>query len=395
LKETFIKPKYDSGGFAGIPNRIKDAFASKKYDAVVLLFVDAFGWRFFERFQEAPFIKRMEKQGKIEKLTSQFPSTTAAHITTLHTGLPVGVTGVHEWYYYEPRVDRIIAPLLFSFAGTKERDSLKTRKVNPAELYPKGTLYPELKKMGVDSFNFGLRDYTPSTYGDVVMAGSEMRSFKTLSEALVNMSLLLEEQKNPAYIQLYFDKIDSLAHEYGPAAPQTEAEIETFLLMLEYYFERIFKGKKKILFMMTADHGMCEIDPKTTVYLNTNPNFGGFQRFLKKNRKGHLLVPAGSPRDMFLYIKDDMLDEVQSFLSKRLEGKADIVKVESLITDGYFGDEISARFRERVANLVILPYQYESVWWYEKDKYEQKFYGHHGGLTPQEMEIPLYSCEIG
>ena len=395
MNDTFIKPRYDSGGFAGIPNRIKDAFASKKYDAVVLLFVDAFGWRFYERFQDAAFIKRIAKHGKVEKLTSQFPSTTAAHVTTLHTGLPVGVTGVHEWFYYEPKVDRIIAPLLFSVAGTKGRDTLSVKNVKAAELYPKGIFYPELKKMGVDSFNFGLRDYTPSTYGNVVMAGSEMRSFKTLSEAFVNMGMLLKEQKNPTYIQLYFDKIDSIAHEYGPNGAQTEAEIETFLLMMEHYFERTFKGKKRILFMMTADHGMCEVDPKTTVFLNTNPNFEGFQRFLKKNRRGHLLVPAGSPRDMFLYIKDDMLDEAQSFLVRRLEGKADVVKTNALITDGYFGNEISSRFRERVANLVILSYRYESVWWYEKDKYDQKYYGHHGGLTPQEMETILYSYEIG
>jgi predicted AlkP superfamily pyrophosphatase or phosphodiesterase len=394
MNHNFIKPKYDSGGFAGIPNRIKDAFDSKKYDAVVLFFVDAFGWRFYERFQDTAFIKRIAKHGRIEKLTSQFPSTTAAHVTTLHTGLPVGMSGVHEWFYYEPKVDRIIAPLLFSFAGTKERDSLKTRKVNPADIYPKGIFYPELKKMGVDSFNFGLRDYTPSTYGKIVMEGSEMRAFKTLSEALVNVRLLLEVQKNPTYIQLYFDRIDALAHEYGPNGAQTEAEIETFLLMMEHYFERTFNGKKRILFMMTADHGMCEVDPKTTVFLNTNPNFQGFERFLKKNRKGHLLVPAGSPRDMFLYIKDDMLDEAQSFLARRLEGKADVVKTEALIADGYFGNEISSRFRERVANLVILSYRYESVWWYEKDRYDQKYYGHHGGLTPQEMETILYSYEI-
>ena len=395
MNDTFIKPRYDSGGFAGIPNRIKDAFASKQYDAVILLFVDAFGWRFYERFQDAAFIKRIAKHGKIEKLTSQFPSTTAAHVTTLHTGLPVGVTGVHEWFYYEPKVDRIIAPLLFSVAGTKGRDTLSVKNVKAAELYPKGIFYPELKKMGVDSFNFGLRDYTPSTYGNVVMAGSEMRSFKTLSEAFINMGMLLEVQKHPTYIQLYFDKIDSIAHEYGPNGAQTEAEIETFLLMMEHYFERTFKGKKRILFMMTADHGMCEVDPKTTVFLNTNPNFEGFQRFLKKNRRGHLLVPAGSPRDMFLYIKDDMLDEAQSFLARRLEGKADVVKTDTLIADGYFGSEISSRFRERVANLVILSYRYESVWWYEKDKYDQKYYGHHGGLTPQEMETILYSYEIG
>jgi predicted AlkP superfamily pyrophosphatase or phosphodiesterase len=73
---------------------------------VVLFFIDAFGWRFFEKFQDAPFLKRMAKQGSIEKITSQFPSTTAAHVTTIHTGLPVGESGVYEWFYYEPHLMR-------------------------------------------------------------------------------------------------------------------------------------------------------------------------------------------------------------------------------------------------------------------------------------------------
>ena len=207
------------------------------------------------------------------------------------------------------------------------------------------------------------------------------------------MRLVLEEQKQPAYVYLYLDKIDSLGHEYGPAAPQTEAEIETFLLIMEYYFQRVFQGKR-ILFLMTADHGQVEVDPKTTIYLNRAPQFSGIERFIKTNLKGQLLVPAGSPRDMFLYIKDHLLEEAQSFLASRLEGKADILKTENLIEGGYFGPDVSSRFRERVGNLVILPYRYESVWWYEKDKFEQRFYGHHGGLTPEEMETVLYSYEI-
>ena len=393
MNSTFIKPRYDSGGFAGIPNRIKDAFASDNSDAVVLFLVDGFGWRFFERFQDAPFLNRIAKHGRVEKLTSQFPSTTAAHLTTIHTGWNVGQSGVYEWVYYEPLVDAIIAPLLFSYSGMWERDLLKSSGVQPALLSPRGVFYPELKQMGVKPFVFGIRDYTPSTYSSVVMEGAELRSFKTLSEALINVGLLLEEQAQPAYVYLYFDRIDMLAHDYGPAAPQTEAEIETFLLMMEYYFERVFKGKR-ILFLMTADHGQVEVDPKTTIFLNTNPHFTGIERFLKTNRKGQLLVPAGSPRDMFLYIKDDILEEAQSFLTPRFEGKADVVKTESLIKGEYFGPEVSVRFRERVGNLVILPYRYESVWWYEKGKFEQRFYGHHGGLTPQEMETVLYSYEI-
>ena len=393
LNTTFIKPRYDEGGFAGIPDRIKSAFASGNYDAVVLFLVDGFGWRFFERFQDAPFLKRMATQGRVEKLISQFPSTTAAHLTTIHTGWNVGQSGVHEWMYYEPQVDAVIAPLLFSHAGVWARDTLKSTGVQPALLYPRGVFYPELKKLGVKPFVFGIREYTPSTYSSVVMEGAELHAFKTLSEAFINLGLVLEEQTQPAYVYLYFDRIDMLSHEYGPTAPQTEAEIETFLLLMDYYFERVFKGKR-ILFLMTADHGQVEVDPEMTIYLNKGPQFIGFDRFLRTNLKGQLLVPAGSPRDMFLYIKDDMLEEAQAFLMQRLESKADIVKTEFLIENGYFGPDVSSRFRERAGNLVILPYRYESLWWYEKGKFEQRFYGHHGGLTPQEMETVLYTYEI-
>lgn len=394
MNEQFIKPKYDRDGFDGLPDRIKDAFVSGNYDAVLLFLVDGFGWRFFERFQEAPFLKRLAKHGRVEKLISQFPSTTAAHLTTIHTGWNVGQSGVYEWIYYEPQLDAIIAPLLFSYAGTKERDLLKSTGVQPASLYPRGLFYPDLKKMGVKPFIFGVRDYTPSTYSKAVMEGAELRAFKTFSEALINLGMLLEKQTQPAYIHLYLDGIDALSHDYGPTAPQTEAEIETFLLIMEYYFERLFKGKKRILFLMTADHGEVEVDPKTTIYLNKDARCAGIERFLKMNRRGQLLVPAGSARDMFLYIKDDLLEEAQSFLSSRLEGKADVVKTEDLINNGYFGIEVSSRFRERAGNLVILPYRYESVWWYEKDRFEMRFRGHHGGLTPQEMETVLYSYEV-
>ncbi len=386
----FVKPRYDQGGFAGLPSRLREACSSGQYDAVVLFLVDGFGWRYFERFQDMPFLRRLRASGTIEKLTAQFPSTTAAHVTTIHTGLPVGQSGVYEWFYYEPLLDRVIAPLLFSFAGDKERDTLKGH-VDAARLYPTRTLYQELATLGIESHVFGVREYTPSTYSDVVLNGAQLHSFDTLAEALVNLGFLLEKQNVPLYIHFYFDNIDSLCHDYGPTAPQTEAEIEAFLLLMEHFFVRTFARKKRLLFWLTADHGVAEVDPQTTMFLNTDRRFAGFERFLKRNRAGQWIVPCGSARDLFLHIEDNLLNEAQEFLSKRLQDKAEVVETEWLIENGYFGAPISPSFRARVGNLVILPYPYQSVWWYEKDRFEQKFYGHHGGLTPQEMEIPLVS----
>ena len=389
----FVKPRYDSGGFAGIPTRIREYCASGKYDAVVFFLVDGFGWRFFEKFQEMPFLRRLAASGTVEKLTSQFPSTTSAHVTTMHTGQPVGQSGVYEWFYYEPQLDRVITPLMFSYSEDSERDTLKG--VIPAKkLYPNQTLYQELAEQGIESHVFGVRDHTPSTYTSLVTKGAKLHGFKTLPEALVNLGMLIDSVEQPAYINFYFSNIDGICHKYGPTAPQTEAEIEAFLLFMDFFFTRIFGGKKKVLFLMTADHGASEVDPETTIFLNKDKRFAGIERFIKTNKEGSLIVPAGSARDMFLYIKDDMLNEAQEFLAKRLEGKAEVVKTEWLMENDYFGPEISPKFRARVGNLVILPYRHESVWWYEKKVFEQNFYGHHGGLTPQEMEIPLITLEI-
>ena len=389
----FVKPRYDTGGFAGIPTRIRKHCTSGEYDAVVLHLIDGYGWRCFEKFQEMPFLRRLTASGKVEKLTSQFPSTTSAHVTTMHTGEPVGKSGVYEWFYYEPQVDRIIAPLLFSYAGDTERDTLKG-VIKGKKLYPNQTLYQELANQGVESHVFGVRDYTPSTYTNVVTKGAKLHGFKTLPEALVNLGMLLETSKAPTYINFYVENIDSACHKYGPTSLQTGAEIEAYLLFMDFFFTRIFTGKKKVLFLMTADHGASEVDPATTIFLNKDKRFVGIERFLKSNQAGELIVPAGSARDMFLYIKDELLDEAQEFLSTRLEGKAEVVKTKWLMENGYFGPEVSRKLRERVGNLVILPYRYESVWWYEKKVFEQNFYGHHGGMTPQEMEIPFITLEI-
>ena len=109
---------------------------------MVLFLIDGFGWRFFEKFQDAPFLQQTTRTGTVTKLTSQFPSTTAAHITTIHTGMPVGEHGIFEWYYYEPTLDRVIAPLLYSFAGTPQRDTLKPAGVKASQLFPADNLLP-------------------------------------------------------------------------------------------------------------------------------------------------------------------------------------------------------------------------------------------------------------
>lgn len=403
----FVTPQYDSLCFANLPQTIVHLLSGagtsrlpaamfpdgrQRYGTVILILVDAFGWRFVERYGgDYPFLRRALASQGAHKLTSQFPSTTAAHVTTIHTGQPVGQSGVLEWQYYEPHFDALIAPLLHSYAGTTERDTLPPTP--PAELlYPARTLYHELNEYHVDSYIFQHYLLTQSTFSRIMFRGAHVRPYRTLPEALTNVAeIALANRGTPTYLFLYFGGIDTTGHVYGPNAPQLAAEIDALLTALERLLWRPLDGRASdCLLLVTADHGLVEVDPATTIYLNQQERFAGLESLLKRNRLGELLVPAGSCRDMFLYVHDARLDEALEWLGDELAGRAEVWRTEDLIDRGLFGKSpVSETFRARAGNLVILPYRNEAVWWYERGRFEQNYYGHHGGLTREEVEIPL------
>ncbi|HSH81438.1 MAG TPA: alkaline phosphatase family protein [Herpetosiphonaceae bacterium] len=409
--EHFVRPIYDTYGFARIPQTLRylltddnrkgvpfgpgDALYDK-YDTVILFFVDALGWRFFEQYAaEHPFLRRIAADGLVCKLMSQFPSTTAAHVTAIHTGLPVGQSGVYEWFYYEPRLDALIAPLLFSYAGEHERGTLARTGVSPSDLFPTQTLYQELRDAGVHSYVFQDRNYAFSPYTATVTDGAKVVPYTTLPEALVTLEQLRAVQKERAYYFLYYDKIDSICHLYGPDSAHVAAEIKAFLQIMEQMLHpSLQRTARRTLFLLTADHAQTTMDPKATIYLDRA--IPEARRWMETNRDGRPLVPAGSARDMFLHVKPEYLDEAAATLGERLAGKAEVHRVSDLIDLGFFGPlPLCAIFMQRVGNLVILPYSGESVWWHDQGRFEQYFHGSHGGLTRDEMETLLVAHPYG
>jgi len=373
-----------------LPSDVLGDYGQERFDNVVVFFIDAFGWKFIREHISHPFLARIERQGVLSKLTAQFPSTTAAQMTSIHTGLPVGESGIYEWFFYEPTLDAVIAPLLFSFAGDKRWETLIEAGVNPESILPVGSFYLQLKSQQIKSFAFQSREYTPSTYSTTVLKGTKILSYKTLPEALVNLGQILsQKEKAKRYFFLYYSAIDSIGHKYGPNSKQFNVEINVFLDIMEAVFMNGLKdsGHQKTLFLMFADHGQTTTNPKTIIYLNEQ--FPEIIKMLKMTEEGSPIVPCGSPRDMFLHVRNRHEDEVLEILKEGLRGKAEIYKTKKLINEGFFGKKISRRFLDRVGDLVILPYEGGAVWWHERGRFKGKNIGGHGGLSPAEMEIGL------
>jgi len=405
----FRKPLYDSYGFANLPQTILQAFGMHEssslkslppealdglptqYNKVILLFVDAFGWRFFEKYKDSyPVLQKLLTDGVVSKLTSQFPSTTTAHVTTMNTGLPVGQHGLYEWNYYEPTLDAVIQPLFFSYAGDKERETLLKTNANASLLFPSETIHATLAKHEIPSLVYVPEEFGESPYSTVVMNGSVTKPYRTVSEGFTNLtSHVLQSKKG--FFYFYYGEIDKMGHKYGPESPQFEAEVNSFLHALEQFVINELEGAANdTLLLMTADHGQVYANPEDAIYLNLE--YPEIIPFLQTTAEGKPIVPVGSGRDFFLHVIPEHLRTVKGILSKKLQGKAEVYETSDLISQGFFGPlPVSNLFLSRVGNVVVLPYAGNLVWWFEEGRFKQKHFGHHGGSTPEEMETILYA----
>ncbi len=399
----FSRPLYESYSFSKIPGTLQrllgvegdalpqDCWRGDKYDSVVLFLIDGFGWEFLEKHHaKYPFLARFFREGLVSQLTSQFPSTTAAHITTLCSGEEVGQTGIYEWYMYEPLLDRVIAPLLYSFAGDHQTSSLK-EAISPEKIFPEETLFQKLAKKGIASTVYQHESIAHSMYSNWMFRGSTFMPFRKFSEGL---SSLGDQVSKGGLFYIYFGDIDAEAHRHGMDSEPVKKAMDHCFQTLERCWEELSKLSNKVACIVTADHGMTAIDPKTTYFLNQK--IPELEKCFCKGQNGRPLTPAGSCRDYFLHLLPEKMEEAQELLQKELEGQALICKTAQLIEEGFFGSKaVLPAFLSRVGNLVILPYENNSVWWYEKGRFEQKFHAMHGGLTPPEMEtIFLFASNL-
>jgi hypothetical protein len=388
-------PAYGSRSFDLLPATIERLFTGdggglvldtpvldRRYDHVVLVYLDAFGWLFAERHGGHPLLRDADA---VERLTSQFPSTTTVHTPTIHSGLSVAEHGLYEWHVYEPSLDRIITPLLFCFAGDDTRDSLLGEGFRPEAVFPAASLYERLAGHGVAAHVAHPADIAYTAASTCMLRGAVVHPFAAPADAMAALGAALTGEER-AYGFAYLPEVDSLMHTVGPEGDGVASLFEATLTAIDTAV-RDAAFPPDSLVLVTADHGMSPVSPQRTAYVNVVwPQIGDH---LALGADGRPLAPAGSCRDLFLHVRPGEVEHVVGTLAALLEDVAEVHPVERLVERGVFGAEPSAALRSRLADVVCLPYPGEAVYWLEPGRFEQRFLGQHGGLTAAEMDIPL------
>jgi hypothetical protein len=360
---------------------------------VITILLDAFGWRFVQRHGDHPLLRRLAADGTVEPLRSQFPATTTAHVTTMHFGVPVGAHGAYEWRVWEPALRRVVTPLLFSYAGDRERDTLAGAGIAMADLLPTSpTLYEQLAAQGIASLVFHPAAFSPSTYDHVATRGATLRPWAGLRAGLADLAARVAAHDR-CHAYLYLDAIDATGHRQGPSSPAFDAVvIDTLDALNDAFFGPDAARLDDTLLVLTADHGQVDVSPDRVDDLDLL--WPGLTGALETDGRGAPVAPAGSARDVFLHIAADRVDDAVATLGAALDGRGSVHRTADLVAAGAFGDA-GPRLRARLGSVCVLPAAGRMAWLRGHADVERVFLGHHGGRHPDEAATFLATIELG
>ncbi len=412
-EEEFIYPLYNSYCLNKIPEFILNLFNIEKNEnliykflknelglenvkKIVLLLLDGLSYNYFiKKCGELNFFNAIVENGVCFPLTTVFPSTTTSALATIDTGLTPQEHALLEWYMYLKEFDGLIVTMHFTPFNEKCEDKLLEKGIKPTVLFNGETIYQKLKRKGVKSFSFINSSYASKAYAKLMRKGSEILPFINFSDLIINLKKLLELEKGSSYFYAYWDALDAIEHRYGLNNEAQNLEFNTLNFLLSKALKNIQeKTAEETLIILTSDHGQITVNPKETIYLN---KFKRLKEGFRKSVKGKIILPSGSPRDLYIHLKQNKINEIKNFLLDKLKNKAKIIDVNEAVKKGLFGllnKKPKRKFYERAGDLIILPLNNNTVWYKHFKGEKLRYTGLHGGLTEEEMIIPFAAAKL-
>jgi predicted AlkP superfamily pyrophosphatase or phosphodiesterase len=378
-------------GSAGLASHYHTRF-SGTFEKVVFFLIDGVGMRFLERCLgdgdlagEAPIWNRLSDRGEVHALTSTCPSTTSSALTSLWTGCTPaehGVIGYEMWLKEFGMVVNMVNHSPSTLPG--DPGSLRRAGFRPESFLPVPTLGSHLAINGVDTRVFQHHTLTHSGLSTMLMGGVEIYPYLTLADLWISLGDLLENwQKGSLFTYVYWDDFDLLEHRFSSSNPRAEYEFIQFSRQLGDFVLRLSASSlQNTLFIFTADHGQIPTAPSTDHELARHPRF----------KKCLALQPTCENRLAILYLRPGREQELRDYIQATWKEDFLLVPSAKAIRAGLFGSgNLHPFLAERVGDLVAIA-QGQAYWWWSNR--ENRQVSRHGGLSPQEMLVPLLICDF-
>ncbi|UCF61619.1 MAG: alkaline phosphatase family protein [Anaerolineaceae bacterium] len=320
-------------------------------------------------------------------LTSVVPSTTSSALTTIWTGRSPAEHGIlgYEIFLKEfGLVANMITHTPMAFEGPG--GSLYAAGFQPETALPVPTLGKYLASAGVEAHAFLHYSIGRSGLSRMHYAGVEKHLFGGLADLWIGVRhLALKSLEGPRLIWVYHGGVDGVSHRYGPNSERARAEFVTFIQALQQNFisDLSLEARHKTLLLILSDHGQIPTvrDPKYE--LSNHPDLMGSLH----------LLPTGENRLIYLYPRPGMVKKIIEYFKNAWPQSFNLIPSEKALKVGLFGPGPPAKeTRDRLGDFIAVSQGDAYLWWAPK---ENHLLGRHGGLSPQEMLVPLMAVRLG
>ncbi len=356
---------------------------------IIVVLIDALSLERFRSWMEEPSLglKSFWQDGSLFQITSVVPSTTSTALTTLWTGRSPAEHGILGYELFLKEYGLIANMITHSPASFEGRSGmLHYAGFEPEAELPVPTLGPHLANAGVETFSFLSRAIHNSGLSRMHYANVDSYGFRTVTDLWILVRRIAELRfKSPRFLWIYYGAIDALSHQYGPDAEQVKTEFATFIrTMLDSFVMQLDPdARRNTLLILLSDHGQVFTPREAKYELNQHPNLTGLLH----------MAPTGESRFSYLYPKSGSEDSVKEYFNRTWNEDFRIIHSSKALESGLFGPGEPAKVTaDRIGELIAISQGSAFLW---GSPYPNPLLGRHGGLSPDEMVIPLFAFPMG
>jgi hypothetical protein len=354
-------------------------------DQVIVTLIDAVSLSRFQAWMADMLPVHASAPGEaiLTTLTSVVPSTTCAALTSLWTGRSPAEHGIlgYEIFLREfGLVANMITHEPAAFHG--EAGSLYRAGLDPLTFLPVPTMGPHLAAHGVETHAHLHYSLSGSGLSRMHYPDVNVRPYAGVSDLWISVRQLAEAPlSSKRYLWVYYGGVDGLSHRYGPDSPQAKADFEAFVRGLFMHFLEPLDPQvgKRTLFVMLADHGQVTTRKDPHYELGSHPGLA---------RRLHM-SPTGENRLAYLYPRPGQTEAVDEYVQRTWPAGFLPLSSGFALDSGLFGPgEPAATARDRLGDIILVSQGEAYLWWAAK---ENPLIGRHGGLSRDEMLVPLFA----
>ncbi|MGP0221556.1 MULTISPECIES: alkaline phosphatase family protein [unclassified Paenarthrobacter] len=361
-----------SMGISGFTNHLNLPPAQR----VCVVLADGLGRNLLkQKAPHTPFLRSVMAagQGNVPSwIDSAFPSTTAASLASLGTGLPAGQHGMVGYDVLDPAQDKVV-----NLLGNWDSS------VDPAAWQPHATVFEQLAEE-IDVVTVSLPQFGNSPMTQAALRGSRFTGGNSL-HARTTAAADAMAGGGRSLMYFYANELDKAGHRYGCQSERWEHQLEELDATVKRLSATLPAGTTILL---TGDHGMLDVPASQRIDYSADESLVAGVRHT-----------AGEPRMVHLYLEPDATEEHRNALvsawRRRFGERIWVFTREQAVRAGLFGD-VHPHVGPRIGDVMVAARDTLALFDTRRARPASlEVVGQHGSLTKAEREVPLLCLTAG